>query len=113
MPGAPASTTATKGFSVPRASIVLGIYCPALAGGATLKIQALAPQLNDQEADVWYDVSAFDLAGSGTPIELAAIPGNAATTVPVTATGAGVLRLVASSDQSGSPSVIRLALMCL
>jgi hypothetical protein len=112
MPG-PGQTVATAPFSVPRSALVLAIYCPALAGGATLKIQGLAPQMSDQESELWYDVSTFDLGGSGTPVALAAIPGNAATTVPITATGAGVLKLVASSDQSGSPSSIRLGIMCL
>lgn len=105
-------TVNTLGFSVPRAALVLGLYIPALAGSATVKIQALTPPPDDQVADVWYDVSAFNLA-DGSLLALDGIPGNAATTIPITATGAGVLRLVASGDQSGAPVTITLAMMCL
>ena len=111
MPAA-GETVNTQGFSVPRSALVLGLHVPALAGGATLKLQALVPPIDDQVADVWQDVSTFNLAG-GAAVALSAIPGNAATTIPITATGAGVLRLVASADQSGSPSTITIAMMCL
>lgn len=99
-------------FSVPGSALVIQLQIPALAGSATVKLQSLVVPIDDQVADVWQDVSTFNLAG-GTAIALSGIPSNATTTIPITATGAGVLRLVASADQSGAPVDITVAFMCL
>lgn len=99
-------------FSVPDDCLVLTIACPALASSATLKLQSLTVPIDDQQAEVWQDVSAFNF-NVGTPVALASIPSNATTTIPVTACGGGVLRLVASADQSGAPIDIPIGFMCL
>src|SRR6185295_13919556 len=99
-------------FSVPGSALVIQLQIPVLAGSATVKLQSLVVPTDDQVADVWQDVSTFNLAG-GAAIALSGIPSNATTTIPITATGAGVLRLVASADQSGSPVDIIVAFMCL
>lgn len=99
-------------FTVPRTALVLVLHVPTLASAATVKLQSLVPAPDDQATDTWQDIAAFNLA-SGAPIALSGIPGNAATSIPVTATGAGVLRCVASADQSGAPVDITLAFLCL
>jgi hypothetical protein len=108
----PGETVNGRPFSVPGNALVLAIQVPDLAGGATLKLQSLVVPLDDQRADVWQDLSTFNLAG-GTAIALTGIPSGATTTLPITATGAGVLRLVASADQSSAPVDITVAFMCL
>ena len=105
-------TVNSVSISVPNNALVMAISVPALAGSATLKLQTLVIPENDQQADVWQDVSAFNLA-SGTAIALSGIPSNATTTVPITASGGGVLRFVASADQSGAPVDVVLGFMCL
>jgi hypothetical protein len=97
---------------VPGNAVVLSIAVPALTGSATLKIQSLVFAQDDQQAEVWQDVSTFNLA-VGTPVALSGIPDNATTTVPITATGGGVLRFVASADQSSAPVDLVLGFMCL
>ncbi|HXE88962.1 MAG TPA: hypothetical protein VN524_19410 [Hyphomicrobiaceae bacterium] len=108
----PGGTVNSRPISVPSAALVMAISVPALVGSATLKIQTLVIQLDDQQAEVWQDVSAFNLA-SGTPIALAGIPSNTTTTVPVTASGGGVIRFVASADQSSAPVDLLIGFMCL
>ena len=108
----PGQTVNGRPFSVPKTAIVLVLYVPALAGAATLKLQTLVPARSDQETDVWQDISTFNLA-VGAPVAIAGIPGNAATSFPVTATGAGVLRCVASADQSGAPVEIAMSFLCV
>ena len=99
-------------FSVPGSALVISLYVPALVGAATIKLQSLVPAPDDQVSDAWQDVSAFNLA-SGAPVPMSGIPSGATTTIPITATGAGVLRCVASADQSSAPVDITVAFMCL
>lgn len=89
-------------FSVPRGSQAVTFHVPTLAGATTLKLQALDPQGHDSASPVWRDIYIFNIAAGGVQ-QLAAIPEDAATTLPTAAIGAGVLRLVASSDQSAAP----------
>jgi hypothetical protein len=109
---APSGTTTSRAFSVPGNCVVLAISVPALVGSATLKLQSLVIPLDDQQAEVWQDVSTFNL-NVGTAVALAGIPDNATTTVPITACGGGVLRFVASGDQSSAPVDIVLGFQCL
>jgi hypothetical protein len=109
---APGGTTASRAFSVPGNCVVMTVGVPALVGSATLKLQSLVIPLDDQQAEVWQDVSTFNLA-VGTPVALAGIPDNKTTTVPITACGGGVLRFVASADQSSAPVDIVLGFQCL
>lgn len=92
-------------FSVPKGALALSIFCPVLAGAATYKLQALQPGLSDQDAEVWNDISVFNL-GAGGVVPIAAVPQNALTTFPATALGGDVLRMVASADQSGAPTTV-------
>jgi hypothetical protein len=99
-------------FSVPRSAISLAVHTPtALAGSATLKLQSLAHD-TDQATEVWRDVQIFNLA-DGTFVALDGIAQNLVTAIPVTATGGGVLRFVASGDQSGAPTTIKVAFLCV
>lgn len=90
-------------FTVPKGTLGIAIHCPDLVGVAsTYKIMSLMPGRDDQEAEAWRDVYVFDLT-TGNMRQLTAIPENIVATFPVTATGAGVLRFVASVDQSSLP----------
>ena len=104
-------TTASQPFSVPKNAISLAIHTPTSLGGATVKLQSLDHDA-DTASEAWRDVKCFNLA-DGTFIALAAIPENQVTTLPITATGGGVLRFVATADQSGSPSVIKVDFLCV
>lgn len=100
-------------FSVPRNALVMAIAIPSLAGGTdTLKLQSLVWAESNLATEIWQDLSTFNLA-TGDPIPLSLIPQSATTTIPITATGAGVLRLVASADQSSAPVDILITFMCL
>jgi hypothetical protein len=99
-------------MSVPGAALVMAISVPALVGSATLKIQTLVIPQDDQQAEVWQDVSVFNLA-SGAAIALSGIASNTTTTVPVTASGGGVIRFVASADQSSAPVDLIIGFMTL
>lgn len=93
-------------FSVPKGAKSMTINCPGLTGAtATVKLQALAYPASDQVSDVWRDLSVFNLA-DGSVVALDGIPEGAATVLPISATGGGVLRFVASEDQSGAPVTI-------
>jgi len=88
-------------FAVPAGSKVMTIHTPSM-GGATVKVQSLAPTETVEATQVWADVSAFDLAAGATNTALDAIPESKATTIPISATGGGYLRLVSSADQSSA-----------
>lgn len=97
-------------FSIPRGSQAITIHVPVLAGGATLRLQALDPNGSDQiSTEVWRDVKVFNLSSGGIQA-LAALPQSTAVTLPTAAIGAGVMRLVASADQSGAPLFISIVL---
>ena len=105
MPATGETVNGTR-FSVPKGAKSMTINCPDLVGGATtIKLQALVYPLDDQVADVWRDVSVFNLA-DGTLVALDGIPEAAATVLPISATGGGVLRFVASADQTSAPITI-------
>jgi hypothetical protein len=98
-------TTIGEWFVIPRNSQAITFHVPSL-GGASAKLQALDPLGSDDPGtEVWRDVKVFNLAAGGVQA-LAAIPENTAVTLPTAATGAGVFRLVASADLSGSPVTI-------
>jgi hypothetical protein len=103
-------TVNSAAFSVPRGAFSMAIHTPtAFDGGATVKLQSLDPN-DDQTTEAWRDVQWVNLA-DGTFIAADQIPQNKVTTIPVTATGGGVLRFVASGDQSGAASVIKVAFL--
>lgn len=90
-------------FSAPRGSQAIVVHLPALAGAATLKLQALDPL----DSSTWRDVKIYDLS-AGT-LNAVTIPnGSNAVTLPTAAIGAGVFRWVASADQSGAPTTITI-----
>ncbi|HYE59339.1 MAG TPA: hypothetical protein VD948_12580 [Rhodothermales bacterium] len=106
----PASGETQNGepFAVPKGARVMTVHVPALAGSnTTVKVQALAPVAGvDQSANqTWADVTAFDVTDGGYEA-LDGIPESTTATFPVSVTGGGMLRLVASADQSASPVAI-------
>lgn len=94
-------------FVVPGGSKVITFYVGALAGAATLKVQTLAPTELVEDTEVWADVSVFSLV-DGTFILLDGLVANTHVTIPVSATGGGVLRCVATADQSAAPTTLVL-----
>ena len=101
----PASGETVNGepFSVPAGVKVLQIHMPALVGtGATAKIQALKPSETVEATQVWTDVKVTDLA-LATFVALPGIVESTCITMPVSATGGGMLRFVGSEDQSSLP----------
>ena len=90
-------------FTIPRNTLAITIHLPALVASATVKLQTLDPQGSElSSTEAWRDVKVFNLAAGGVTA-LSAIAGDAAVTLPAAATGSGVFRLVASSDQSSVP----------
>lgn len=95
-------------YVVPAHSQCVSFHVPTLVSSATVKLQALDLQgAQLPSTEVWRDVKVFNLAAGGVQA-LAAIPNNTVVTIPTAATGAGVFRLVASSDQSSSPVFISI-----
>jgi len=94
--------TNSRPFTAPKGAKVLTIHAPALTGGATLKIQAVDPQDNDQQSETWRDASAAVIAATIAFCALTTIPGNAATTIPAAALPTGPMRFVASAAQTGA-----------
>jgi hypothetical protein len=83
------------------------VHVPALTGsGATLKFQTLSPTETVEATQVWQDVYFADLStmvtATNIPVILDQMLESTSVTVPVSATGGGVLRLVASEDQSSA-----------
>jgi hypothetical protein len=95
-------TVNSEPFPVPAGSKVITFHLPALTGtAATVKLQTLAPTETVEATQVWTDVSCMDLT-DGTFELLDGLVESTAVTIPVSATGGGVLRLVASEDQSAA-----------
>ena len=101
-------TVNSQWFSVPGGTKVLVITVPALVGAsATVKLQSLAPTETAEATQVWTDVSVFDLT-DGTMELLDGLVESTCVTIPVSATGGGNLRFVASETQVSVPSVIEV-----
>ena len=99
-------TVNSEPFPVPGGSKVMTVHCPALTGtAATVKLQTLAPTETVEATQVWSDVLCFDLT-DGTMESLDGLVESTAVTIPISATGGGVLRLVASEDQSAAPVTV-------
>lgn len=106
MPASGSETVNSQWWSVMAGAKVLQIHVPALVGsGATVKLQALAPSETVEATQVWTDVKCMDLT-DGTFEALDGLVESTTVTIPVSATGGGVLRFVASEDQSSVPSTI-------
>ena len=107
MPGS-GETVNSQWFAVPAGTKVLTIHIPALVGtGATLTVQSLAPTETVEATQVWTNVSVFDLT-DGTMEVLDGLVESTCVTIPVSATGGGVLRFVASETQVSVPSTIEV-----
>lgn len=92
-----------QSFSVPIEAHAMTLHVPALVGGGTtVKVQSLMPTEDAYTTEVWQDAYAFDVA-SGNSVQLDGIAESTTVTLPITATGGGMLRLVASADQSSAP----------
>ena len=103
-------TVNSSPFAVPKDAISMAIHTPTSLGGATVKLQSL-DQVDSQATENWQDVQVFNLA-DGTFTALDGILENKVTTLQITATGGGMLRFVATADQSGAPSTIRVDFLC-
>lgn len=104
----PASGETVNGeaFPVPGGAKMVTVHVPALPGAATtIKLQTLAPTETVEATQVWSDITVFDLT-DGTFEALDALPESTTVTIPVSATGGGNLRFVASADASSGPIVI-------
>jgi hypothetical protein len=98
MPAA-GDTVNSESISVPRGSQTVSFHMPSLVSAATWKLQALDPM----DQSTWRDLQIFNLASGGIQ-PLATVPnGSKVTTFPTSAIGSGVIRVVASQDQSGTP----------
>ena len=98
----PDEGTDSNSFSYAVGTKTLAIHVPAMTGtGASVKIQALRPKEQENDTDVWTDVSVFDLAAGTAHVALDAILESTCVTVPVSACGPGPLRFVASESQTG------------
>ena len=102
-------TVNTQSFSVPGGTKVLQIHVPAMTGTGTVLLQALAPTETVEATEVWRTVTVFDLT-DGTFEALDGLPENTCVTIPVSATGGGNLRFVASEDQSAA--VVFIEVFC-
>jgi hypothetical protein len=96
-------TTDSDIITVPRGSQTVSFHMPALVSAATWKLQAVDPQGADGASPTWRDIQVFNLASGGIQA-LSAVPnGSKVTTFPISALGSGVIKVVASADQSGTP----------
>lgn len=97
-----ASGLYSEAFAIPRGAIVVTIFVPELVGvGDTVKLQSLFPDTSSGADDFWVDTSYLNLMLGTTPIAVAGIPQQAATTLPVTAVGSGICRFAFSAAQTG------------
>jgi hypothetical protein len=107
MPGS-GETVNSEYFPVARGAKVLTVHVPALTGtGATVKLQSLAPTETVEATQVWTDVVVFDLT-DGTMEALDGLVESTTVTIPVSATGGGMLRFVASESQAAATVVIEV-----
>jgi len=102
----------SRPFSVPRGAKTCTLHVPDLVGAATtLKVQAADPRSGDAESLTFRDLSAPVISGAAfTYSTVSAIAESAATVIPVTALGGGVLRLVASAAQTGAVDALTVLL---
>jgi formate-dependent nitrite reductase membrane component NrfD len=103
---APGETVNSAAFTVPRGAYTMTVHCPALASAATVAIQVLEPQGDDQVTDAWRTASS--VAGVTLTAYTGMVLTNTASTIPIAALGGGVMRFVASATQAGAPTVIKL-----
>jgi hypothetical protein len=100
--------TASRAFSVPKSARGVTFIVPDLVGVATtVLLQTMTPPTQDGATPTWVALSAFDLT-DGTVEALDAIPESAATSLPATALGGGMLRFVASAAQTGAPDALTI-----
>lgn len=106
MPASTSETVNGEPFAVPHGASVMTVHVPALVGGGTtVKIQSLANTEQVEVTQSWADVTAFDPTdGSFEAVD--GLPEGTTVTIPVTITGSGMLRFVASTDQSSAPVAI-------
>ena len=106
--------TFSRAFAVPKDAKALTLLVPDLVGAAsTLLLQVADPSTREQSYDssaTWYGLGVFDLT-DGTREALDSIPESAATTLPVSALGSGILRFVASTPQMGAVDAITVRLI--
>ena len=97
-------------FELPTGAKTLQIHIPILEAGTTVALQANVPKEQENVTDAWTGVTVFDLT-DGTFEALDGMGSTSATIVviPVSATGPGPLRFVASGAQTTAARVIHVA----
>jgi len=95
---------------IPRAAVTMTIHVVALVGVATtLALQSLNPDIAPGGAEVWDQVIFISEGTDGTVdtyVLIDAIPEEQVTVLYQSNFGAGIVRLVASADQSSAPIFI-------
>lgn len=103
--------TNSRPFSVPKGARAATIFIPDLVGvGTTVLIQSLQPPLQENETEVWVNISVFDLTDGSFEV-LDALVESTCVTLPVTALGTGVLRFVASAAQTGAADALEIRVL--
>lgn len=107
----PSGGTLSDDFEVPTGAKTLQIHIPALDATTTVALQANRPMLQENETAVWTTITVFDLTdGSFEAIDGMGTTATALVVIPVSATGPGPLRFIASGAQAGGAREIRVAI---
>lgn len=102
--------TTSGDFDLPTGAKTLQIHIPALETATTVALQANRPKDQENESDVWTTITVFDLT-DGTFEALDGMGSTAAALVviPVSASGPGPLRFLASGAQTSAARVIYIS----
>jgi hypothetical protein len=103
-------TISAPDFVAPENAVTMAIHIPVLEAATTVALQSNRPKEQQNEADVWTTITVFDLT-DGTFEALDGMGGTSAAlvTVPLSATGPGPFRFLASGAQSSAAREIRVA----
>jgi len=101
--------TTSEDFEFDIGTKTLALHIHILEAATTVALQANRPKEQENEADVWTTITVFDLT-DGTFEALDGMGGAAAALVviPVSATGPGPLRFLASGAQASAARDIRV-----
>ncbi len=103
MPAA-GQTVNGEAFNIPRSAATLTIHLNPNSAGATLSLQTLSPDVAADGTETWHTIKPLQLeAAADAYPALDSIPKQSAIVFYKAQFGAGVLRLVSASDESGTP----------
>jgi len=94
----------SRAFTPPRGAKTAVFILPDLNGSTSCKIQVLAPQRNDQEAESWFDLLAviFGVGATVGAMNLAGFAEQTAYSLPIQGLGGSTLRFVANNAQGST-----------